>query len=102
MKFEYLENCVIDWADDRGIYTFSSAQSQFLKMVSETGELADAIAKKDFPAVQDAVGDVLVCLINFCAFYDMTPTACLESAWLQIKDRKGHMVEGGVFVKEGN
>lgn len=26
---------------------------------------------------------------------------CCESAWLQIRDRKGHMVAGGAFVKEG-
>jgi NTP pyrophosphatase (non-canonical NTP hydrolase) len=102
MNFEYLENCVMDWAEDRGIYQHSNSQAQMLKAVSEVGELADAIAKKNLPDIQDAVGDVLVCLINVCAFYDMTPTACLESAWLQIKDRKGHMIEGGVFVKEGN
>lgn len=26
---------------------------------------------------------------------------CCEAAWLEIKDRKGRMVEGGAFVKEG-
>lgn len=26
---------------------------------------------------------------------------CCESAWQTIKDRKGHMVAGGAFVKEG-
>lgn len=26
---------------------------------------------------------------------------CCEHAWQQIKDRKGHMVAGGAFVKEG-
>lgn len=26
---------------------------------------------------------------------------CCESAWLQIRDRKGRMVAGGAFVKEG-
>lgn len=102
MKFEYLEDCVLDWSEDRGIYQHSTAQAQMLKTVSEIGELADAIAKKNLPDIQDAVGDVLVCLINVCAFYDMSVARCLEAAWLQIKDRKGHMIEGGVFVKEGN
>lgn len=100
MKFEDLENAVIDWADDRGIYEHSTAQAQFLKAVSEMGELADAIAKKDMPGMEDAVGDVLVCLINFCAMWEMTPTQCLQKAWWQIKDRNGRMIPGGVFVKE--
>jgi hypothetical protein len=25
---------------------------------------------------------------------------CCESAWIEIKDRKGRMVAGGAFVKE--
>lgn len=102
MKFEQLEDAVIDWADDRGIYEHSTPEMQMLKAVSEMGELADAIAKQHHEALQDAVGDVLVCLINVCAFYDLTPTRCLETAWHNIKDRKGHMVAGGVFIKEGN
>lgn len=100
MKFEDLENAVIDWADDRGIYEHSTAQAQFLKAVSEMGELADAVAKRDRPGMEDAVGDVLVCLINFCAMSDITPTHCLRLAWEEIRHRKGRMIPGGVFVKE--
>jgi NTP pyrophosphatase (non-canonical NTP hydrolase) len=100
MRFDQLEDAVVDWADDRGIFKHSNAQAQLLKAVSEMGELADAVIKKDYAGTEDAVGDVLVCLINFCAFYDISPTYCLKLAWNQIKDRKGHMVAGGAFVKE--
>lgn len=31
---------------------------------------------------------------------DMDFEECCEAAWEEIKDRKGHMVEGGAFVKE--
>lgn len=102
MQFEELENSVVDWAEDRGIYRHSTAQAQFLKAVSELGELADAIGKKQDLEVIDAIGDTIVCLINVAAFYDISVTYCLRQAWEQIKDRKGHMVAGGVFVKEGN
>lgn len=102
MKFEQLEDSVVDWADDRGIYRHSTAQAQCLKAVSEMGELADAVIKKDEPALVDAIGDVMVCLINVAAFYDISTVYCLNQAWNAIKDRKGHMVVGGAFVKEGN
>jgi NTP pyrophosphatase (non-canonical NTP hydrolase) len=64
------------------------------------GELADAHAKNDIPEKKDAVGDILVCLVNYCKLEGLDLTQCCESAWNEIKDRKGHMIEGGVFVKE--
>ena len=33
---------------------------------------------------------------------DLTLMECCESAWLEIKDRKGKMVAGGAFVKDGD
>ena len=66
------------------------------------GELADAEIKGDGPAAAaaDAVGDVLVCLINYCTLYGLGITDCLAGAWDEIKDRKGRMVPGGAFVKD--
>jgi NTP pyrophosphatase (non-canonical NTP hydrolase) len=95
-----LTHKVIHWAADRGILDHSTPQAQILKAVSEMGELADAVIKNDPEAAKDAVGDVLVCLINYCAMTGMTIHQCLEAAWDQIKDRKGRMVPGGAFVKE--
>jgi hypothetical protein len=48
----------------------------------------------------DAVGDVLVCLINYCALRGISMTECLSSAYDQIKNRKGTLMPNGVFVKE--
>lgn len=100
MRFQELKVAVEAWASERGIYEHSTATAQLLKAVSEMGELADAHGKRDETGEIDAVGDVLVCLINFCAMRGMDITGCLYAAWEQIKDRKGHMVEGGTFVKE--
>ena len=88
------------WATECGIYEHSNARAQLLKAFSEMGELADAEIKGAGLAARDAVGDVLVCLINFCAMRDFDITDCLAGAWDEIKDRKGRMVPGGAFVKD--
>jgi NTP pyrophosphatase (non-canonical NTP hydrolase) len=98
--FKALELSVIRWAEQRHIIPHSTPQAQFLKMVSEMGELADGIGKQDRELIIDSVGDVLVCLINMCALLDLDVTECLGHAWDEIKDRKGHMNANGVFIKE--
>jgi len=99
-SFKDLEMNVIRWAEARRIIPNSTPDAQFIKAVSEMGELADAIAKRDIHAIQDAVGDTLVCLINTCALLDLDLTSCLAVAWDQIKDRRGQMNERGVFIRE--
>lgn len=101
MTFHEIEENVMAWAKARGIYEHSTPEAQFLKMVSEVGEMADAIAKKDEEEILDAVGDIVVCLVNFCAFKDYALSHAFEVAYRQIKDRRGTMQPGGVFVKEG-
>ena len=100
LTFEQLTRNVQEWAAARGIYEHSSARAQLLKAFSEMGELADAEIADDGTAAAAAVGDVLICLINFCAMRDFDITDCLAGAWDEIKDRKGRMVPGGAFVKD--
>lgn len=95
-----LELQVIRWAEARRIIPNSTPTAQFLKAVAEMGELADAVNKRDRDATIDAVGDVLVCLINMTALLDLDLVSCLEHACDQIKDRKGTLLPSGVFVKE--
>jgi len=93
---------VIRWAEARGIIENSDSKTQLLKAVSEMGELADAIIKRDRPNIIDGLGDVLVCLIVVGALEDIDLTHCLESAYNEIKDRKGYLNKNGVFVKDGS
>ena len=60
---EKLKNKVIEWAKNRGIFEKSDPTSQFLKTISEVGELADAVNKNDLPEIKDAIGDISVTLI---------------------------------------
>lgn len=99
-SFRELEMDVIRWSEARGIIQNSTPEAQFLKAISEMGELADAINKGDEPGIIDGMGDTLVCLINVCAILDIDITKCLESAYNEIKDRKGYLTKDGVFVKE--
>lgn len=99
-NYDDIEMYILKWAEDRGIIGNSTPEMQFLKGTSEWGELADAIAKRDTAAIQDAVGDVMVCMINMCAMLELDIVECMNIAYGQIKDRKGYMIPGGVFVKE--
>ncbi len=102
MSWNITEVDVIRWAEQRGIIENSDSKTQLLKAVSEMGELADAVIKRNRPAIIDGIGDVLVCLIVVGALEDVSLTQCLESAYNEIKDRKGYLNKNGVFVKDGS
>jgi NTP pyrophosphatase (non-canonical NTP hydrolase) len=102
MSWNVTELDVIRWAEARGIIANSDSKTQMLKAVSEMGELADAIIKRNRPAIVDGIGDVLVCLIVVAALEDINLTHCLQSAYNEIKDRKGYLNKDGVFVKDGS
>ena len=44
---------------------------------------------------------MIVVLINIAERNDISLTECIKTAWEDIKDRKGKMVDG-VFVKAGD
>jgi uncharacterized protein YabN with tetrapyrrole methylase and pyrophosphatase domain len=99
-SFEVIQLDVIRWAEDRGIIKNSNAKTQFMKAVSEMGELADAVNKEDRAGVIDGLGDVMVCLINMATIMDLDLRQCLAAAYEEIKDRKGYLNAEGVFIKE--
>ena len=99
-SYARIEMLIIQWSESRKIIPNSNPESQLLKAVSEMGELADATIKKDKEAVIDAVGDVMVCLINYCALQDIHLVDCMEVAYDQIKNRRGTLLPNGVFQKE--
>jgi len=95
---EEYERNVISWSRSRGILTSSTPSQQFLKLVSEMGELADNIAKgRD---IRDDVGDCLVVLTNIAALTHTSLNECFAVAWEDIKDRTGYLNEHGVFIKD--
>ena len=68
-----------EWAKERCIFKKSTPIDQLLKTHEEVGELIKACYDNDKPAIQDAIGDVMVTLINYCYFMKI-------DAWIQIND----------------
>ncbi len=123
-SFKELEMDVIRWAEARKIIPNSTPVAQTRKTLEEAGELLEAAAglrtmnrlfQKNPSACddafielveelraefKDAVGDVLVTLINACALADVDLTNCLALSYDEIKDRKGTLLPSGIFLKD--
>jgi homoserine kinase len=100
MSYANIEMKILHWSEARKIIPNSTPETQLLKAMSEMGELADATIKNDREAIEDAVGDVMVCLVNYCALQDLNLVDCMEVAYDQIKNRKGTLLPNGLFVRE--
>lgn len=99
-SFNDLEMRVLRWAEARNIIKYGNSKTQLLKTVSETGELCDALIKRDATGIRDGIGDVLVTLIIVADMENTNLLECLEHAYEEIKDRKGKLNADGVFEKE--
>lgn len=100
MSYSDLEMKVIQWSEARKIIPRSTPIAQWTKAMEEMDELRRGIAWNNLDETKDAVGDVVVCLINVCALLDISLVDCLGLAYNEIKDRKGYLGEDGIFVKE--
>ena len=87
------------WAKDRGLYDKGNSHTQYVKLMEEAGELAQAILKQDKPEIQDAIGDMVVVLTNLAELEGFTIEDCIDSAYTEISMRRGKMLNG-TFVKE--
>ena len=100
MSYADYEMKVIQWAEARKIIPNSTPLAQSIKASEEINELIDALRDGKREDAIDAIGDTVVCLINVCALLDVDLVSCLAAAYEEIKERKGHMNEEGIFVKE--
>lgn len=87
------------WAHDRNLIEGSDPKSQFVKLMEEAGELAAAIARGQQDEFEDAIGDMFVVLTIMAAQTGIPIEECIARAWVEIKDRKGRMIDG-TFIKE--
>jgi len=88
------------WAKERGIYDKGNSHTQYVKLMEEAGELAAALLNKDSYEIKDAIGDMVVVLTNLAALEGMTIENCIDSAYNEIANRTGTMLNG-TFVKTG-
>ena len=87
------------WAEERGIYEHGNSHTQYVKLMEEAGELAKALLDDNIGEIEDAIGDMVVVLTNLAELNDLKIERCIETAYNQIKSRKGIM-SNGTFVKE--
>lgn len=90
---------IVQWHYDRNLIEGSTDPIQFMKLISELGELASNLAKKR--NIADDIGDAIVVLVNIAERNGLSIEDCLKKAWDDIKDRKGMMIDG-TFVKESD
>lgn len=100
MNLNELTANIEQWAIDRGLDE-AQPEKQMLKLVEEVGELAEGLAKGNLNQVIDSVGDVYVVLTILSMQMDLDIRYCIGSAYEEISDRKGKMING-VFVKESD
>ena len=86
------------WATEKGIYKSGDSRTQYIKLMEEAGELAEALLKNDETEVIDAIGDMVVVLTNLAKLRGHNIEDCVASAYDVIKSRQGKMVNG-TFVK---
>lgn len=93
--FENIE----EWADQRNIIEGATQHAQLVKLMEEMGELASGVARGNLDLIKDSIGDCAVVLTILAAQNNLVFEECVESAYEEIKDRKGRMKDG-IFVKE--
>lgn len=92
---EYIEQ----WAEARNLIAGATPKDQMLKMTEEVGELAAAIARNDKFKIIDGIGDCVIVLTILAAQFGLSLEECTSSAYDEIKNRKGKMVNG-IFIKQ--
>jgi NTP pyrophosphatase (non-canonical NTP hydrolase) len=90
-----------EWAKQRGIYENGDVKTQYVKLMEEVGELGKAILKDDSFEFVDAIGDTVVVLTNLATLGGYNIEYCINSAYSEISNRTGSMVNG-TFVKDAD
>lgn len=88
------------WSSNRGI-DVGDPKAQLAKTMEELGEVASGINKSQPEMIKDGIGDVVVTLVILAQRCGLSFEDCVQTAYDEIKNRKGQMING-VFVKESD
>ena len=92
-------NKIRDWAKDRNLYQKGDSKTQYVKLMEEAGELAQALLKQDKVEIKDAIGDMVIVLANLSELEGFKIDDCIDESFNVISKRTGKMVNG-TFVKD--
>lgn len=76
-------------------------KTQTIKLMEEVGELGKAVIREDDNELCDAIGDIVVVLTSLAAMRGLTIEECINSAYSEIKNRTGKMINND-FIKDSN
>jgi NTP pyrophosphatase (non-canonical NTP hydrolase) len=91
-------NKIREWAKLKNILDKGNIKTQYIKLQEESGELAEAILTNNKKEIKDAVGDMIVVLTSLSYFGGFSIEEAIESAYSEIKNRKGKIINN-TFVK---
>lgn len=100
MNIQKTTELIKQWARDRHL-DVSDPNKQALKLGEEFGELCQGLAKGNRDLIIDSIGDMYVVMTILSMQLGVNVEDCIETAYNEIKDRKGKMING-VFVKESD
>lgn len=92
-------SAIEQWAEDRNLIQGATTHAQLVKLLEEAGELANGIGRGNEDLVKDSIGDCIVVLTIIAKQFDLSVEDCIRSAYNEIKDREGKMVNG-IFLKD--
>ena len=92
-------NKIRNWARDRNLYQKGDSKPQYVKLMEEAGELAQALLKQDKVEIKDAIGDMVIVLANLSELEGFKIEDCIDESFNVISKRTGKMVNG-TFVKD--
>ena len=95
-----LTELIKEWHAARGITVNGNSQTQVVKLAEELGELAAGVSRGKKKLIKDSIGDMFVVMVAIAELEGMTMQECIETAYNEIKDRKGYLNELGIFIKE--
>lgn len=99
-SLDNLKPLIEKWATDRNLHTADSSK-QALKLGEEYGELCEGLSKGKPELIKDALGDMFVVMVILAMQEGLDLTECVETAYNEIKDRKGKMIDG-IYIKEAD
>tara|TARA_A100000172_G_C3002263_1_gene96732 strand:+ start:263 stop:772 length:510 start_codon:yes stop_codon:yes gene_type:complete len=82
------------WAINKEIISKGDVKTQYVKLQEEAGELAKALLENNNNEIKDAIGDIVIVLTNLATLNNFTIEECIESAYSEIKNREGKIVNG--------
>lgn len=100
MNLNEITELIEHWGIERNLHK-AEPSKQTVKLGEEFGELCQGIAKNNLDQVIDSLGDMYVVMTILSTQLGLDMSNCIESAYDEIKDRKGKMVNG-VFIKEAD